>query len=381
MENSKLAKVVASLITRCERLEQELAAHKEHAPTADSIALQASALIAKPRDGKNAEPVNYDKIIREAAALIPKPQNGRDGRDAPAINEQLVAEAVLGRIPKPKDGVDGKNAEPVNIPIIVKAVVGQLPNVQAQEVDEDEIVRRVRALIPTPKDGKDGKSVTNVRLSNNSLFVSIDGKEKKVGSLKQPRQQQQIGRQQVGGGGGHLRSQAKPVIDGQVRFVEVLRGQSEVDQNPVGQDNPLVLEFGPAQGGPSDPIVLESNGEITVNKTAQYSVRFSGQYGRVGSQGTSWLYFRTMIAFDGVNFIQVGRTVLAKFENANSDIPIENSTGIVFLQGWKVRVEVMRGSEGVDNGGLVATVPVEGTWNISPSTEVVINEIVWEQTQ
>lgn len=104
-------------------------------PDIDVIAVKAAALVPKPtdgRDGRDGKDVDVDVLasiksavesvrasamtrqsmeayFSEAIAAIPMPRDGRDGLDAdPNVIERLVTDKVAA-LPRPKDGVDGKD--------------------------------------------------------------------------------------------------------------------------------------------------------------------------------------------------------------------------------------------------------------------------------
>lgn len=211
MEANKITQTLAKLIKEQARIDTaiaELAKAVGTVPDEQAIAQKAAALIPAPRDGVPGQPgrdavVDYEKVINEAVDRIPKP---KDGKDAKPVDEASIAAAVLASIPAPKDGKDAV----VDYEKIVTAVVGRIPKPKAfapMAVDEDEIVRRVLARIPAPKDGKDGASVEKVRVDkNNKVYVTIDGVEKLVGTIKVPRSPAQFTPNQKGGGGGRKQS-------------------------------------------------------------------------------------------------------------------------------------------------------------------------------
>lgn len=336
-------------------------------PDANEIINAVLEKIPTPKDGVSPD---INDIAAEAAKLIPEPKPGRDAI-APTVRD--VADVVLANIEKPKDGVSP------DVNVVAQEAAKLIPKPKDGVSPTPEAVAE---KIPPPapgkpgKDGKDGVSVTDVQLKNNDLFVFLDGVRKKAGRIEIPKQKLAFN-PSTGGGGRKERPRA---VTGKIVYVEELRAVSDADQNPIGTDNPLTVTFGPAQGTPSDPIQVGADGVISVNQDGLYQVRFSAQYGRSGSSGTSWLYFRTMIAFDGVNFVQVGRTVLVKLSNANEDLSTQNLSTIELQAGWKTKVELMRGSEGNNSGGLIATVPAEGTWTTSYSAEATIQRVTWEQT-
>ncbi len=161
----------------------------------------------------------------------------------------------------------------------------------------------------------------------------------------------------------------------EVQYESVLRASSTSNQEPTSLDTPITVSFGAAQGGSTDPIQLDADGTLTVNQSGLYFVRLNLQYGRTGANGTSWIYFRTTIAPDGINYVQGGRTVLTKLVNSSSSFSFQNVSVSSFQEGWKIRVEVMRGSEGNNTGGLIATDPLEASWSVSPSAEITMQKI------
>lgn len=339
-------------------------------PDPDEIVSAVLEKIPTPKDGVSPDP---QAVAEAAAKLIPEPKPGRDAVP-PSVRD--VADVVLAKIEKPKDGV---SPDPKAIAVEAAKLL-PVPKDGVSPTAEE-----VAKKMPNPQrgktgaPGKNGVSVTDVQLNNNELFVFLDGKKKKAGTIKVPAASAPFNPGNAGGGGSARGQSAKPVF-GEVKYIEELRVVSDIDQNPVGTNSPLTVTFGPAQGTPSDPIQVGADGVISVNETGLYQVRFSAQYGRSGSSGTSWLYFRTLIAFDGVNFVQVGRTVLVKLSNANEDLSTQSLSTIELQQGWKTKVEIMRGSEGNNSGGLIATTPAEGSWSTSYSAEATIQRIVWEQT-
>lgn len=135
-------------------------------PAVEDIVAAVVAQLPEP------EKVDTKAIVDDVLAQIPKP---RDGRDAPTVNVSDVAAIVLAKIPKPKDGKDGHNGP--DLETVVKRVKAQVQDGKQGEQGPPG---------PPGKPGKDGTSVTDVQLNNNDLFVFLDGKKKKAGSIKVP---------------------------------------------------------------------------------------------------------------------------------------------------------------------------------------------------
>lgn len=64
-----------------------------------------------------------------------------------------------------------------------------------------------------------------------------------------------------------------------VKEVEVLRASSTVTQAPTAVDTALQLTFGAAQGGASDPVMINAAGLVTFNTAGNYAVRIKLQAG------------------------------------------------------------------------------------------------------
>lgn len=327
-------------------------------PDPDEIISAVLEKIPTPKDGVSPDP---QAIAEAAAKLVPE---AKPGRDAVPPTVRDVADVVLAQIEKPKDGVspDPKAiaAEAAKLIPAPKDGVSPTPEAVAKKMPNPQ-----RGKTGAP--GKDGVSVTDVQLNNNELFVFLDGKKNSAGKIKLPAASAPFQPGNMGGGGG-----ARGPID--ISGPEVLRGTSVVDQNPVAVDTPINITFGAAQGDQSDPVSLTADGVLRFNEEGLYWIRVSVQYGREGSSGTSWLYFRTLSSLDGVNFVQTGRTALVKLENANADITAQNVIMSEPISGLYAKVELMRGSEGNNSGGLLVETPAEGSWGAAPSAEISIRK-------
>lgn len=150
-------------------------------PSVEDIVQAVVAQLPEP------EKVDTKAIVDDVVAQIPKP---RDGRDAPTVNVSDVAAIVLAKIEKPKDGKDGRNGP--DLETVVKRVKAQVQDGKQGEPGPPG---------PPGKPGKDGVSVTDVQLNNNDLFVFLDGKKKKAGSIKVPAPTAPFNPGNAGGGG------------------------------------------------------------------------------------------------------------------------------------------------------------------------------------
>lgn len=150
----------------------------------------------------------------------------------------------------------------------------------------------------------------------------------------------------------------------------LLSGFSTANQNPVDIDTPLQIEFGAAQGSGSDPVQIDALGNATINEDGQYIFTFDLQYGRTGAGGVSFLYFHLE-----VNSVQFGRSVLAKLDNANADMPYETSRHFDLVETDVVSAFIHRDSQGMNTGGLF-TESASIAITDSPSARITIERSI-----
>lgn len=151
----------------------------------------------------------------------------------------------------------------------------------------------------------------------------------------------------------------------------IINASSFNNQNPVGTDNPLQIEFGPAVNNLTDPVQMDANGLVTINQTDEYAVSFFFEYGRSGSGNVSWLFWRLK-----VNGVQSGNSVFAKLDGSNDDVPVQFEIARKFNEDDFFTVELMRDSQGNNSGGLLSETPTPIDWNPAPSANIVIRRVV-----
>jgi hypothetical protein len=101
---------------------------------------------------------SIDARVQRLEKVKPVARDGRDGKDGVSPDPEAIAKEVLAQIATPRDGRDGKDGR------------------KGDKGDRG----------PKGEPGRDGKSITDVKLRNNELFVSIDGKERRVGRIELP---------------------------------------------------------------------------------------------------------------------------------------------------------------------------------------------------
>ena len=224
------------------------------------------------------------------------------------------------------------------------------------------------------KPGKDAELISDIKIINNNLRFTVGKKIIDAGKIPA-----RLPESQAAQGGGGYRTKKEPV-NGNTFLENMFVGVSENDQDPAGTDSPLSIEFGPAQGDSNSPAQLLADGTTVFNEAGSYSMLIFLQYGRDGGAGTSWLYFRGMISFDGINYTQTGGSVLNKVQNSNDDRPFVATFDFSNSPpGTHFRLEIMRGSEGNNSGGLRSFSPAEPSWERSYSAQISLGRVRWNQ--
>lgn len=148
----------------------------------------------------------------------------------------------------------------------------------------------------------------------------------------------------------------------------VLSSVSNVDQSPNATDTPLQITFGPAQGTPSDPVQLLSDGSIVFNQGGSYLFNGYANFNRTDNNGTVNLLFRALL-----NGVQITPTKAAEIEKLDFTVPYELTVPIVVSAGDVLTWEIMCDSVGGGQGdGGVFTFPTVGGWGLVPSTDINI---------
>ena len=162
---------------------------------------------------------------------------------------------------------------------------------------------------------------------------------------------------------------AQSQLDGKQgnNLVVVLDANSQVDQNPVGLDNPLQITFGAAQGGPSDPVELDAAGNVKFNQAGNYHLSLYAHIGRSGNPGVSEIRLRKLL-----NGVQASQTIGEKLDNNEVLIYINIDSLLAAEVNDIITFEIMRDSSGDDSGGLRVepTTPVD--WQDGPSAGVIL---------
>lgn len=160
----------------------------------------------------------------------------------------------------------------------------------------------------------------------------------------------------------------KTTFLGEITPLEILAASSLATQDPGALDTPLQVEFGPAQGGPSDPVQMDANGLLTINETGVYGMRTIFSVSRTTSPGTAYIFVRFLI-----DNVQLGNPIAAVLSEDDITIPLELTFTGFLLAGTQVRAEFYRDSQGNDDGSLEPRTSTIG-WGQSPSASARIQK-------
>lgn len=150
----------------------------------------------------------------------------------------------------------------------------------------------------------------------------------------------------------------------------VLAGVSNVNQEPIGLNTALQVNFGPAQGNINTAVELLSNGDVVFNQSGLYLFNGYANFERQGSSGgVAIVAFRALI-----NGVQITPTKAVEINSVGVSTPYELTVPIQANQGDVLKWEIMRDSSGTNAGGLY-TRTLLGGWSNIPSSDVNIFKV------
>jgi len=163
-------------------------------------------------------------------------------------------------------------------------------------------------------------------------------------------------------------------IPSPIGYQQVLSGFSTAAvQNPSGLDAPLQVEFGP--GSVHAEATLSPDGTLTFNQAGDYYVTLFLRFGRTAGGGTAVMLNRFLI-----NDAQGLNSNGVKMPDADTITPFSTSLVITATAGMTFKVQILRDSGGINNGGLHRLLPTVVTWNLVPSATIVVSKFVGAQS-
>lgn len=169
-----IREAVAPLQKRIGELESKIAKPADVQAQIERAVAAAVSAVPAPKDGKDAQPVDIDAIVKQVIEKVPAPANGKDGQTGengksltledvrPMLDMALAGvrtdarksiDDAIKEIPVPQNGRDGQNGASVTLadvqPILADAI---------KQVNEraETVLSAAVAAIPVPSNGKDG---------------------------------------------------------------------------------------------------------------------------------------------------------------------------------------------------------------------------------
>ena len=147
---------------------------------------------------------------------------------------------------------------------------------------------------------------------------------------------------------------------------EIMIAESVATQDPVGLDNPLQIEFGPAQN--TDIMDLAADGTLTIKETGVFLVFSTFYFSRTSSAGQVHFFIRTLQ--DGV---QIGNpiAIIQTDDDITTPIFLSSTTAITGIVPTDITFECVRDADGISSGGLRSVTSSIG-WGQTPSARMRI---------
>ena len=152
-------------------------------------------------------------------------------------------------------------------------------------------------------------------------------------------------------------------VDNLIDVSNILEGQSFSDQDPTGLDTPLQVEFGPAIN--TTEMDLSAAGLLTINVPGTYELDISARFGRTTAIGVS-----NLIARITLNGTQIFNTAAQMMDDGNFSVPFSASLSLLLVASDVIKLEIVRDSGGIDNGGFHIFNPVLAGWDTAPSASI-----------
>lgn len=148
----------------------------------------------------------------------------------------------------------------------------------------------------------------------------------------------------------------------------VFIAQSDSDQQPNAVNEPMQVRFGPASS--TSEFQLDADGTLTCLQSGTYEVYSRMLIGRTGgSTGEADIFMRAL-----VNGNQVGPTVFAKVAGTDFVFPAIFHYYLSANAGDVMKVELIRGSTGANEGGILRQSPTLAGWDEVPSAYIAISQ-------
>lgn len=148
----------------------------------------------------------------------------------------------------------------------------------------------------------------------------------------------------------------------------VLSAYSSASQNPSAVDTPLQVNFGSPQI--TTHASLAANGTLTFNTAGTYTVTLFLRFGRTSGAGNAILFSRFLI-----NDVQGLNSNAISMPDSTTIVPFSTTLMFTVTAGVTFKLQIMRDSTGINNGGLLPLTPVLSGWNVAPSATIVVSKL------
>ena len=148
----------------------------------------------------------------------------------------------------------------------------------------------------------------------------------------------------------------------------VFMGQSDSDQQPAATNEVMQVRFGPADA--TSAFDLAADGTLTCLQAGNYNIYSRLLVGRTGgSTGAADIFIRATM-----NGVQTGPTVFAKVAGTDFVFPAIFNYHLDMNAGDALVVELIRGSSGANEGGILRQSPTLAGWGEVPSAYIAISQ-------
>lgn len=160
----------------------------------------------------------------------------------------------------------------------------------------------------------------------------------------------------------------EPAVSGWVaiKIEEALRASDFTDQNPTGLGVALQVTLGDPQT--TTWFDVDALGNVTCLVAGEYGSILKVSTGREGAGLVAQIYLRILI-----NGVQLGNSTHTILDNDRIEIPSSYDGTLVLAVNDVLTVEIIRDTDGTDEGGLRAGIPDVVGWNPSPSIQIIMN--------
>jgi hypothetical protein len=151
--------------------------------------------------------------------------------------------------------------------------------------------------------------------------------------------------------------------------IESLISESFADQDPVGLDTPVQVAFGP-EDLTSPDVAIDALGTITFLTSGEYFATLGLYFLRTTAVGEAHFMARVL-----VNDAQSGNPIGIVSSDSNDTIPLYFDSTLLIPPGatpLTYKIEMVRDSGGIDNGGLGGILSTTLGWGSTPSARIRI---------